>query len=212
VDADASKGITMKTPSSIPAKLLTSALFVILLATAPISTAIAQQDLTADEIAEKLKPKKLTRSLTAQPADDSKQELDEILSRSIGIVERKKIVELTEKAQLPRLDFAITFEYDSAEIRSGSYHILDTLAEALKTDALQATNFLVNGHTDAKGSDDYNQELSQRRADAVAAYLVDRHDISADRLQAIGFGESKLKDDGDPESADNRRVEIITRP
>jgi outer membrane protein OmpA-like peptidoglycan-associated protein len=190
-------------------KSLSIALTAALLVTVSAPATWAQEEMTAEEIAAKLKKPKLTRSLKK---DKNKDELDAILSRSIGVVERKKIVELTEKAELPRLDFSITFGFDSADIDTDSYRTLDTLAEALKSDALYESQFLINGHTDSKGSDDYNLELSQRRANSVVAYLVSKHDVAPERLKAIGFGETSLKDVNDGEASDNRRVEIVNRP
>jgi outer membrane protein OmpA-like peptidoglycan-associated protein len=193
-------------------KSFSAFLLVSVLVGAPSSAAFAEDGMTAEEIQQKLKPKKLTRSLKATPRTDGKQELDAILSRSIGVVERKKIVEITQKAELPRLDFSITFGFDSAEIDQGSYTTLDTLASALKSGDLSTYRFLINGHTDSKGSDEYNLALSQQRANSVVAYLVSRHDIEPARLKAIGFGETSLKDVNDGEAASNRRVEIINRP
>jgi outer membrane protein OmpA-like peptidoglycan-associated protein len=193
-------------------KSFSAFLLVSVLVGAPLSAAFAEDGMTAEEIQQKLKPKKLTRSLKATPRIDGKQELDAILSRSIGVVERKKIVEITQKAELPRLDFSITFGFDSAEIDQGSYTTLDTLASALKSGDLSTYRFLINGHTDSKGSDEYNLALSQQRANSVVAYLVSRHDIEPARLKAIGFGETSLKDVNDGEAASNRRVEIINRP
>jgi outer membrane protein OmpA-like peptidoglycan-associated protein len=178
----------------------------------PLHTASAQDEMSAEEIQQKLKPKKLTRSLVPTANNESKKELEGILSRSIGVVERRKIVEITEKAELPKLDFSITFGFDSAEIDQGSYTTLDNLAVALKSNDLSNYRFLVNGHTDSKGSDDYNLELSQRRANAVVQYLVSRHDVEPSRLKAIGFGETTLKDVNDGEAAANRRVEIVNLP
>jgi outer membrane protein OmpA-like peptidoglycan-associated protein len=198
---------TMKLTTRLAATLIAS-----LVLTTPLATAFAQEDMSAEEIQKKLKPKNLTRGLKPTAKSDSKAELDSILSRSIGVVERKKIIAITEEAELPRLDFSITFGFDSAEIDRGSYRILDTLAEALKSDDLGNYRFLVNGHTDSKGSDDYNLELSQRRANSVVQYLVSQHEVDPGRLKAIGFGETTLKDVNDGEAASNRRVEIINRP
>jgi outer membrane protein OmpA-like peptidoglycan-associated protein len=171
---------------------------------------LAQEQMTPEEIEAALKPKKpVTRSIKVDP---SKKELDGILSRSIGVVERKKIVEITKAEDYPSLDFSITFGFDSAEIDAKSFKTLDALAAALDSDALRKARFLVNGHTDAKGSDDYNLALSQRRADAVAQYLMAQHNISPSRLKAIGFGETALKDQNDGESPANRRVEIVNLP
>ena len=192
-------------------KSLSALLLLSAVATAHVGVAFAQE-MTAEEIQQKLKPKKLTRSLKPTARDTAGKDLDALLSRSIGVVERKKIVELTEKAELPRLDFSINFGYDSAEIDSNSFMTLDTLAEAFQSGDLNKSRFLVNGHTDSKGSDDYNLALSQRRANAVVEYLVSRHDIDPSRLKALGFGETSPKDVNDGEAAENRRVEIINRP
>jgi OmpA-OmpF porin, OOP family len=178
----------------------------------PSAATFAQDAPSAEDIQMKLKPKKLTRSLKATDSTKSADELKGILSRSIGVVERKKIVELTEKAELPRLDFSISFGFDSADIDQASYTTLDTLAAALKSDALYSSKFLVNGHTDSKGDVDYNLQLSQRRANSVVQYLVSQHDVEPARLKAIGFGEIALKDANDGEAAENRRVEIVNRP
>ncbi len=69
----------------------------------------------------------------------------------------------------------------------------------------------LEGHTDSRGTDAYNLELSQRRAEAVMAELVDRFGISPSRVTAKGFGESQPVANNDSEQgrAENRRV-IIT--
>jgi outer membrane protein OmpA-like peptidoglycan-associated protein len=178
--------------------------------TAPIvQKASAQEAMSAEDIQQKLKPAPATRSIVATPSDKSKKELDAILKRSIGVVERKKILDLTEKAKLPSIDFAIEFDFNSSDINQSSYPVLDTLAEALKSPELQNSRFLVNGHTDSVGTDAYNDKLSQLRASSVVQYLVSQHDISKARFKAIGFGETALKNVEDGEDAANRRVEIV---
>jgi outer membrane protein OmpA-like peptidoglycan-associated protein len=176
-----------------------------------IDAALKPQDgMTAADIEAALTPKKpLTRSIGVSP---KRKELDGILSRSIGVVERKKIVAITQEEQYPSLDFSITFGFDSADIDQASYKTLDTLAAALKSAKLGEAKFLVNGHTDSKGSDEYNLDLSQRRADSVVQYLMAQHSIDPSRLKAIGFGEGNLKDANDGEAAANRRVEIVNIP
>ena len=68
----------------------------------------------------------------------------------------------------------------------------------------------VQGHTDIRGSDAHNLDLSQRRADAVVAYLV-KKGVAAERLQSKGYGETKLLDTAETEEAHakNRRVQFI---
>jgi OmpA-OmpF porin, OOP family len=70
---------------------------------------------------------------------------------------------------------------------------------------------LIEGHTDSKGNDNYNMKLSQRRADAVRKFIVDRHGIAADRLATKGFGETKPVASNATEEgrAKNRRVDAI---
>ena len=66
---------------------------------------------------------------------------------------------------------------------------------------------MVAGHTDAKGSAQYNKQLSQRRAEAVKSYLVSKG-IDAGRLDAVGYGSEHLLAPDHPEDPSNRRVEI----
>jgi outer membrane protein OmpA-like peptidoglycan-associated protein len=70
--------------------------------------------------------------------------------------------------------------------------------------------FQVIGHTDAKGGDDYNLRLSQKRAESVRLYLISAHQIEAGRLTAEGRGRRELKDPSRPEDGINRRVQIKT--
>ena len=178
---------------------------------APQESVVAAE-ISAADIQQKLKPAKKTRSIKVMPREQAKTQIDTALEGDIGVVERKKIIEVAKKAELPSLDFSISFGFDSADIDHDSFAQLDTLAEALKSGDLSTYRFLINGHTDSKGSDDYNLALSQQRASAVVDYLVSKHDIDPVRLKAIGFGESSLKDVHDGEAAENRRVEIINRP
>ena len=75
------------------------------------------------------------------------------------------------------------------------------------------SKILVQGYTDSQGSQAFNQDLSQHRADAVRSYLV-AHGIAGDRVTAQGFGPaSPVADNASPEGrADNRRVEIVVQP
>lgn len=84
----------------------------------------------------------------------------------------------------------IEFDYDKATIREVSYPKLDAAFNILQ--AHPTYKFYVEGHTDAAGSVQYNQGLSERRAAAVVRYLVNKG-ISADQLIAVGKGESDLK-------------------
>jgi len=114
-----------------------------------------------------------------------------------------------EKAPIPpSVDLDVRFAYDSAELLPEARAQLNALGRALTSPALAHGRFLIGGHTDAAGSDDYNLALSQRRADAVRAWLIARHGMAPERLVAEGFGESVLKDPNLPRAAVNRRVEV----
>lgn len=104
----------------------------------------------------------------------------------------------------------VNFEFGSAKLTPEAVAQLDELAKAMKKDTLKTFRFEVNGHTDAVGTDKYNNWLSEQRALAVADYLKQQHGIESDRLQAAGWGEQKLAMPQDPKNWVNRRVEIKT--
>jgi len=112
---------------------------------------------------------------------------------------REKI-EITQK---------IHFEYDKAVIRPASFVVLDEVVNAMKNDK-GISKVQVEGHTDAMGSDTYNQGLSERRAQACVAYIESKG-IEPERLEAIGFGESRpiAPNNTAKGRATNRRTEFI---
>lgn len=105
------------------------------------------------------------------------------------------------------VDLSINFDFDSARLQASSKPLLDNLAQAMNSERLGPLKFKVEGHTDAKGKSDYNQELSSRRASAVQAYLIGQN-VNADRLQAEGKGASDLLTPEKPLASENRRVRI----
>lgn len=102
----------------------------------------------------------------------------------------------------------IHFEFDKAVIRPISFRILDAVVDIMKQNP-DIRKVRVEGHTDSKGSDAYNIKLSQRRSNAVRDYLI-AHGVEADRLVAVGYGETRpVADNGTAEGrARNRRVEF----
>lgn len=98
------------------------------------------------------------------------------------------------------------FDYNSAQLKPGAYPELRRISEILNK--YPQTTIEVGGHTDTRGSEEYNQNLSERRALAVSDELM-RNGVSVQRIQTVGYGESR------PISSDhamNRRVEIIIVP
>lgn len=110
----------------------------------------------------------------------------------------------------PSVNLYVNFAFDSAELTSDGEITLDKLGKALLDPRLQQFSFLIAGHTDAKGTDQYNQGLSERRATAVRNYLMDRYGIAPARLESKGFGRTRLLDPQHPEDGINRRVQIVT--
>lgn len=106
---------------------------------------------------------------------------------------------------------AITFGFNDASLQSQFYPVLDDVARTLTE--YNQTVVEVAGHTDSVGSDAYNQELSVRRANSVAAYLAS-HGLMQQRLITVGAGESRPIASNETEGgrAQNRRVEITLVP
>jgi outer membrane protein OmpA-like peptidoglycan-associated protein len=90
----------------------------------------------------------------------------------------------------------IAFGFDSAEIRAESAGVLEELFRGLQAD--RSATILIEGHTSSEGTEEYNQRLSERRAQALVADLVQRG-LGRDRLSVAGIGERRSL---------NRRVEV----
>ena len=105
----------------------------------------------------------------------------------------------------------VTFAVDSGDISSSFYPVLDSVGLVLKE--FDKTFVEVAGHTDSTGSEQYNQALSEKRADSVAAYLKSRP-VRGDRLVTVGAGENRpvASNDTPDGRAANRRVEITIVP
>jgi outer membrane protein OmpA-like peptidoglycan-associated protein len=112
-------------------------------------------------------------------------------------------------SNLAQLTIAIQFDFNSSRIRPDSFREVGLMADALYHPYLQGYRFLIVGHTDAKGNREYNLKLSQQRADAIRAALMNPFGIPASRIEAVGLGEEQLLKPGAPEAAENRRVQLI---
>ena len=105
----------------------------------------------------------------------------------------------------------ITFAVNQSDITPGFYETLNSVSLVLVE--FDKTTVTVYGHADSTGPEDYNMQLSQRRALSVANYLA-AQGVVADRLQAVGFGETRPVADNasDAGRAANRRVEVVIDP
>lgn len=109
------------------------------------------------------------------------------------------------------LDSEVSFDFDKAAIKPAFKPTLDKLAEVMRK--YDRTNIIIVGHTDAIGSESYNQRLSERRAEAVADYLSSKG-VARYRFTTRGAGESEPRATNDTEAGRqlNRRVEIFVQP
>lgn len=123
-------------------------------------------------------------------------------------------VEPEPVAEAVRVELDVKFDFDRAEVKSGSYDDIRNLADFMKE--YGQTSTVVEGHTDSVGTDAYNQRLSERRANAVRDVLVNQHGLDSSRIEAVGYGESRPVADNATEEgrAINRRVEaeVEARP
>jgi outer membrane protein OmpA-like peptidoglycan-associated protein len=178
----------------------------------------AGDDVTEDQIVRALAPaqKPLTRGLSVGPqadpaavAAESKfvQTIRNRTTRSLSAGEREEIATIAKDK--PNIDLEINFDYDSAVIGTKSLPSVQALGRALTNPDLKGSIFLVAGYTDAAGGDAYNQDLSERRADAIKHFLVDKFGIAGTDLVTVGYGKTKLKDPSHPMAEANRRVQVV---
>jgi outer membrane protein OmpA-like peptidoglycan-associated protein len=141
--------------------------------------------------------------------DKMRQEVTVLIStqNSEDVVGRDKYRDYF--TSLPNFDVEIEFDFDSDRIKPDSFRVLGAMADALHNPVLLDNKFLIVGHTDAKGTRQYNLELSQRRADAIRGTLISVFRVPPQRLAAFGLGEEQLRDPAHPDSAVNRRVQLV---
>jgi outer membrane protein OmpA-like peptidoglycan-associated protein len=202
-------------------KCLTAALSMLAIGAAlsfGIGKAVAD-DVTEDQIVRALAPAKkspLTRGLSTAPQADPAAAAAEgrllhnirgRATRSLSASEREEISAIAKDK--PNIDLEITFDYNSADISTKSLPSVQALGKALTNPDLKGSTFVVAGHTDAAGSDAYNQDLSERRADSIKRYLTGKYSIAPADLVTVGYGESKLKDPTNPLAEVNRRVQVV---
>jgi OOP family OmpA-OmpF porin len=111
----------------------------------------------------------------------------------------------------PSVSLSVEFASGSAELQPSARQALDALGRALSSQDLAQYRFRIEGHTDTVGTPEANKALSQRRAEAVSAYLAQKFGIAPSRLQAIGLGEEGLAVATPPQTpnARNRRVKVV---
>jgi outer membrane protein OmpA-like peptidoglycan-associated protein len=172
------------------------------------ATEVSQQQIF-DALIGKPKTRSLTMVESHAPSKADLRFIDSLRNRSgrsLSFDERDHAAAIAEES--PGIDLEIYFDFDSAAVTPKAMPQLDKLGAALTEPGLNGATFLVGGHTDAKGADAYNLGLSDRRAESVKRYLVQRFSVVADNLVAIGYGKRELKNKLDPLAPENRRVQV----
>ncbi|SDT22310.1 OmpA family protein [Bradyrhizobium canariense] len=185
-----------------------------------LGTALAGDDnVTEDQIVRALTPppqKPLTRGLSVGPQADPAaiaaegrfvRTIRNRTTRSLSSGEREEIATIAQTK--PNIDLEINFDYNSADISAKSLPSVQALGRALSNPDLKGSTFIVAGYTDAAGGEAYNQDLSERRADAIKHYLADKFGIAGSDLVTVGYGKTKLKDPSQPLAEVNRRVQVV---
>ena len=141
-------------------------------------------------------------ALIGHELDKQEKALKEIPNTTVTRHEDKLIVTMSE---------SIIFDVNSAALKPQSMKTLDQIADVMNNNP--ESDILVKGHTDSMGSEKYNQELSERRANSVRNYLIAKG-VATARITAIGFGKTMPVASNDtPEGREqNRRVEIEIKP
>jgi outer membrane protein OmpA-like peptidoglycan-associated protein len=187
-----------------------------LVLTLGLGFAVAQSQPSSDQILNSLTPKHTTRSLSVTPQEQAKQAEDakfiedikkREVTRSLSVGEREKVAVIAKDK--PKIDLEINFEFNSDTISKSAMPTVDALAKALNDSAIKGSTFMLAGYTDAKGSEDYNQDLSERRAAAVKRILVEKYGIAANDLVTTGYGKTHLKEPEHPYAGANRRVAVV---
>jgi outer membrane protein OmpA-like peptidoglycan-associated protein len=157
------------------------------------SMALAPTHASADEPSAVLSKEQIQQALAPPPTTRS------FTPRGLG----RRQASATEQS----VNLNIPFELNSSELKPQASEQLAQLEMALSSPALDKDRFVVAGHTDAKGSAQYNKQLSLRRAEVVKKFLVAKG-LDPSRLDTVGYGSERLLAPEHPDDASNRRVEI----
>ena len=114
-----------------------------------------------------------------------------------------------DAGQAPAISLNVQFALNSADLTLDAKDIVHKLATAMNSEQLSSYRFQVEGHTDSTGTADTNLALSQARANTVRDDLISEYHVPADRLVAVGKGQTEPLDPADPSAAANRRVQIV---
>jgi len=140
----------------------------------------------------------------------SYQKEPQIVEKNIEIKDTvlvEKTVYIQEIEEIEKDFNAAEFAKGKAVLAEKAKFVLHDLAQVMQKNP--EIKLRLEGHTSAEGSQQLNQKLSEQRAQAAVDFLVNFEEIDPSRLEAVGFGSSKLKNTDDPKAPENRRTEFI---
>lgn len=165
---------------------------------------------TAQELIDTLKSKNPLRNAVPKEATCAVFRQPEGPKRGVEMTEKQS----GESEHAPGIAaLRVTFAFNSAEISSQAKPTLKAMAEALNDKELRGSCIQIEGHTDSKGTDEYNLKLSQRRAESIVSYLTHQLKVEQKYLIPVGKGESvpAATNDTDEGREQNRRVQLVNR-
>jgi|KBSSwiStaDraftv2_1062776.scaffolds.fasta_scaffold640140_2 outer membrane protein OmpA-like peptidoglycan-associated protein len=133
--------------------------------------------------------------------------LDDRSSGALAATSAAAAAAASNAARPSALSLPVPFAFDSADILPAAKPQLDAIAAGIRMLPAEQ-KVVIEGHTDSVGAEEYNDELSQRRAQSVRRYLVATHGIEAARLEAVGFGKHQPLPGRSPLAGENRRVQF----
>jgi outer membrane protein OmpA-like peptidoglycan-associated protein len=177
---------------------------------------LAAREREADALVEQNRVAEARNLEAEQRASALESETETLESQAAAAAERARALE-SELADLQAKQTErgivltlgdVLFDTAQATLKAGAASTLDRLAQFMRD--YPDRQVMIEGHTDSRGSDDYNRGLSERRADAVRSGLVDRN-IAAARIRSVGLGElyPVASNESDAGMQQNRRVEIV---
>jgi outer membrane protein OmpA-like peptidoglycan-associated protein len=146
-------------------------------------------------------------STMAEPVKSAS--VDQIVEQLAGTAQPHTRSLRNIKPEPRSIDLVLQFDFDSAKVQETSKPLLDNLVDAMKSDRLMSIRFKIEGHTDAKGTEAYNMNLSLRRASSVVSYMAEKG-IEKERMESVGKGFRELFYPEKPQAMENRRVRVST--
>jgi OOP family OmpA-OmpF porin len=171
-----------------------------------LTAAVAQTQLNSGQVANSLAAVSNT-GLSMTGAQMRQAAMDNVNNYPGALPPRP--LSFPQMANLAQFVVTVEFDFNSAAIKPSSYRTVGAIADALHNPILLGYGFLVIGHTDSVGGRQYNLGLSQRRAEALRAALIDPFGVNPGALEAVGLGEEQLLDPKNPTSGVNRRVQLV---